>query len=59
LVYELFRGTISREQLAWSETQTRDFMTNRKTANPRLCAAVGLEIIIGTCSFRRALKTDS
>jgi predicted PolB exonuclease-like 3'-5' exonuclease len=39
LVYELFRGTINSEQLAWSEGQLRDFVANRKTANPLLEAA--------------------
>jgi 3'-5' exonuclease len=42
LVYEFFRGAISGEQLAWSEGQIRDFVVNRKSANPHLCAAVGI-----------------
>ena len=42
LIYELFRGAITAEQLAWSEGQIRGFVTNRKTTNPHLCAAVGL-----------------
>jgi 3'-5' exonuclease len=42
LVYELFRGVINAEQLAWSEGQIRDFVANRKTINPHLCAAVGI-----------------
>jgi 3'-5' exonuclease len=42
LVYELFRGAITSEQLGWSEGQIRDFVANRKTANPHLCAAVGI-----------------
>jgi predicted PolB exonuclease-like 3'-5' exonuclease len=42
LVYELFRGAISREQLAWSEGQIRDFVANRKTVNSHLAAAVGI-----------------
>jgi predicted PolB exonuclease-like 3'-5' exonuclease len=42
LVYELFRGAITAEQLAWSEGQVRDFVANRKTTNPYLCAAVGI-----------------
>jgi 3'-5' exonuclease len=42
LVYELFRGAITSEQLAWSEGQVRDFVANRKTANPHLCGAVGV-----------------
>jgi 3'-5' exonuclease len=41
LVYELFRGAINAEQLAWSE-RIREFVANRKAANPHLCAAVGI-----------------
>jgi hypothetical protein len=33
LVYELFRGSITAEQLSWSEGQIREFVANRKTAN--------------------------
>jgi hypothetical protein len=46
LVYELFRGSITAEQLAWSEAQIRDFVSSRKTTNRHLCAAIG--IITGT-----------
>jgi predicted PolB exonuclease-like 3'-5' exonuclease len=42
LVYELFRGSITAEQLSWSEGQIREFVANRKTANPHLEAAVGI-----------------
>jgi 3'-5' exonuclease len=42
LIYELFRGSITADQLAWSEAQLRDFVANRKTANPHLCAAAGI-----------------
>ena len=42
LVYELFRGAITGEQLAWSEAQILEFVANRKAANPHLCAAVGI-----------------
>ena len=42
LVYELFRGFITAEQLAWSEGQIREFVASRKTANPHLSAAVGI-----------------
>jgi predicted PolB exonuclease-like 3'-5' exonuclease len=42
LVYELFRGSITAEQLSWSEGQIRKFVANRKTANPHLEAAVGI-----------------
>jgi hypothetical protein len=42
LVYELFRGAITAEQLAWSETRIRDFVVTLKSANPHLCAAVGI-----------------
>ena len=42
LVYELFRGSITDKQLEWSEAQIREFVASRKTANPHLCAAVGI-----------------
>ena len=42
LVYELFRGSITVNELDWSETQIRDFVSTRKSANPHLCAAVGI-----------------
>jgi Predicted 3'-5' exonuclease related to the exonuclease domain of PolB len=42
LVYELFRGAITADQLAWSEGRIQEFVANRKTANPHLCAAVGI-----------------
>ena len=42
LVYELFRGSITAKELEWSETQVRDFVANRKAANPHLCAAIGV-----------------
>jgi predicted PolB exonuclease-like 3'-5' exonuclease len=42
LVYELFRGSITDKQLEWSEGQIREFVANRKTANPHLEAAVGI-----------------
>ena len=41
LIYELFRGSITAEQLTWSEGQIREFVANKKTANPHLGAAVG------------------
>jgi 3'-5' exonuclease len=41
LVYELFRGSITAEQLSWSEKQIREFVANRKTNNPHLRVAVG------------------
>jgi hypothetical protein len=43
LVYELFRGSITADQFAWSETQAREFVVTRKSANPHLCAAVAIE----------------
>ena len=43
LIYELFRGSITNEQLEWSETQIRDFVMSRKAANSHLLAAVGIE----------------
>jgi 3'-5' exonuclease len=42
LVYELFRGVITAEELAWSERQVRDFVLNRRSANPHLYEAVGI-----------------
>jgi 3'-5' exonuclease len=42
LVYELFRSSITGEQLDWSEAQIREFVASRKTTNPHLCAAVGI-----------------
>jgi predicted PolB exonuclease-like 3'-5' exonuclease len=42
LIYELFRGSITIDELNWSEAQIRDFVVNRKTANPHLCSAVGI-----------------
>jgi len=44
LIYELFRGSITTEELAWSENQIRDFVAHRKTANPYLGAVVGSPI---------------
>jgi predicted PolB exonuclease-like 3'-5' exonuclease len=41
LVYELFRGLITIEELHWSETQIRDFVAKRKTANSHLSASLG------------------
>jgi predicted PolB exonuclease-like 3'-5' exonuclease len=43
LVYELFRGSITAEQLAWSEAQVREFVLTLKSASPHLGAAVGIE----------------
>jgi 3'-5' exonuclease len=42
LVYELFRGAITADQLAWSEERIREFVANRRANNPHLCAAVGI-----------------
>jgi predicted PolB exonuclease-like 3'-5' exonuclease len=41
LVYELFRSSITANELDWSEAQIRDFVATRKTANPHLRDAVG------------------
>jgi hypothetical protein len=40
LVYELFRGSITVKELAWSEAQMRDFVANRKPSNSHLRALV-------------------
>jgi len=45
LVYELFRGAITREQLDWSEGQIRSFVAGRKLVNPHVCAAVGILVM--------------
>jgi len=42
LIYELFRGAITNEQLNWSETQIREFVASRKSDNQHLLAAVGV-----------------
>ena len=42
LVYELFRGSITANELDWSEAQIRDFVATRKTSNPHLSGALGL-----------------
>jgi hypothetical protein len=36
LIYELFRGNITSEQLAYSEAQAADFVRTRKSDNPHL-----------------------
>src|SRR5262249_18891347 len=41
LIYELFRGTVTAEQLASSETQAAEFVRTRKSDNPHLAADVG------------------
>jgi predicted PolB exonuclease-like 3'-5' exonuclease len=43
LVYELFRGAITEQQLNWSEAQIHDFIASRKSGNPHLLAAVGIK----------------
>jgi 3'-5' exonuclease len=40
LVYELFRGSITANELDWSEAQIRDFVMSRKSANPHLCVGI-------------------
>jgi Predicted 3'-5' exonuclease related to the exonuclease domain of PolB len=56
LIYELFRGAITAEQLAWSEGQIREFVANRKTSNSHLEAAVGIvdqsHELSGPCEVR-------
>src|SRR5262245_39535264 len=41
LVYELFRGSTTAQELDWSEAQVRDFVVKRKTANSHLSASLG------------------
>jgi hypothetical protein len=40
LVYELFRGGITAEQLAFSEAQAAEFVRSRKSDNPHLAESV-------------------
>ncbi len=40
LIYELFRGAITAEQIAFSEAQAADFVRTRKSDNPHLVASV-------------------
>jgi predicted PolB exonuclease-like 3'-5' exonuclease len=40
LVYELFRGSITVEELDWSEAQIREFVANRKSSTLHLRAIV-------------------
>lgn len=42
LVYELFRGSITAVQLAWSEAQAADFVRTRKSENPHLSRSSAL-----------------
>jgi len=42
LVYELFRGSITADELHWSEVQIRELIESRRSENPHLRAAVGL-----------------
>jgi 3'-5' exonuclease len=41
LVYELFRSSITRQELDWSDGQTRDFVASRKSTHPHLSKSVG------------------
>jgi hypothetical protein len=43
LVYELFRGALTAEQLSWSEGQLRDWVQSRKSGNQHLYAAMEAE----------------
>jgi 3'-5' exonuclease len=45
LVYELFRGSITAQELDWSEAQIRDFVAKQKTANSHLSASLGLRTL--------------
>jgi predicted PolB exonuclease-like 3'-5' exonuclease len=42
LIYELFRGTITIDELNWSEAQIRDFVAGRKSVNPHLSQSLGI-----------------
>ena len=53
-VYQLFLGSITKEQLEWSEGQVREFVVSRKSTNPYLCQAVGIpEATHSNCSETR------
>jgi hypothetical protein len=41
LVYELFRGAVTAEQLGFIEAQAADFVRTRKSDNPHLAASMG------------------
>ena len=43
LVYELFRGAVTAEELDWSEARIRNFVSSRKLANPHLSSAMGVQ----------------
>jgi hypothetical protein len=63
LVYELFRGSTTVKEFDWSETQIRDFVAARKSANPHLCAAVGVagctEVKPGQASLEANVLKDA
>jgi predicted PolB exonuclease-like 3'-5' exonuclease len=42
LIYELFRGSITAQELGWSDAQIREFVRTHKSANQHLCAAMGI-----------------
>jgi 3'-5' exonuclease len=42
LIYELFCGVITPDELKWSESQIRSLVATRKSDNPHLCKAVGI-----------------
>jgi 3'-5' exonuclease len=42
LIYELFRGSITIEELDWSEAQIREFVASRKSVNLHLASALGV-----------------
>ena len=42
LIYELFRGVMTQEQLGWSERQLRDYVRQSKPGNRHLQAAMDL-----------------
>jgi 3'-5' exonuclease len=56
LVYELFRGDITAEQLAFSETQAADFVRTRKSDNPHLAVSMGHASDTGNAA-QSALRT--
>jgi len=42
LIYEVFRGALSSEELHWSELQLQSYVRQHKAENPHLLAAMDL-----------------
>jgi hypothetical protein len=55
LVYELFRGAITAEQLAFSEAQAAEFVRSRKADNLHLQADMGI-VMGGTADAKSPIR---